>query len=614
MNFSLIQQLGRGALLAAAASLACQAMAAERVQLDGLDLASAGLLAQRGALDAASGGAAAALGLSKDELKALRSQSYADGLVVTRHQQLYQGVPIWNEAVVEHSNNAARTPPRFSGSLVRGLEQDLAHTQPSLSAAGALGQAKGLVKGGYNGARDANEQAKLYVRLNERDVAQLVYLVSFLNPQGDKPSRPHFLIDANSGAVLEQWEGITHANATGPGGNAKTGKYEFGTTYGPMIVTSDCRMDSGNVITVNLNGGTSGTTPYKFTCPRNEYKLTNGAYSPLNDAHYFGEVVFNMYKDWLGLRPISQKLYMKVHYSSNYENAFWDGTAMHFGDGASTFYPLVSLDVSAHEVSHGFTEQNSGLVYSAQSGGMNEAFSDMAGEAAENYMKGTNDWLVGADIFKGSGALRYMNNPTQDGRSIGHASNYTSGMDVHHSSGVYNKAFYLLATKAGWSTRKAFEVMTDANRLYWTANSSFNQGACGVEKAATNRGYAVADVTAAFSTVGVSCGTTTPTAITLSKGVAVTGITLTKGAGKLYKLTVPTGAKNLSFKLSGGSGDGDIYLKFGSAPTTTSFEQKSDGSSNTETITVAAPKVGTYYLLLSAYANVSNTSLVANHN
>ncbi len=611
------KQLGQGALLVSAIAMACQALAADRIQLDGLDLASAGLVAQRSASGAVSSGPAAKLGLVNDELKALRSQTYGKSLVVTRHQQLYQGVPIWNEAVVEHSDtsaNSLRDASTFTGHLIRNIEQDLAHTQPSLSAAAVLAQAKGMVRGEMRGAKTDNEQAQLYVRLNDKNVAQLVYLVSFLTANGDHPSRPHFIIDANSGAVLSKWEGLNHANATGPGGNPKTGKYEYGTTYGPLVVSNDCQMNSGNVITVDLKGGTSGSTPFKFTCSRNEYKLTNGAYSPLNDAHYFGNVVFNMYQGWFSLRPISQTLYMKVHYGSSYENAFWDGSAMHFGDGASTFYPLVSLDVSAHEVSHGFTEQNSGLVYSAQSGGMNEAFSDMAGEAAEYFMKGTNDWLVGSDIFKASGALRYMKNPPQDGRSIGHASNYTSSMDVHHSSGVYNKAFYLLASSAGWNTRKAFEVMVDANRLYWTASSTFNQGACGVEKAATNRGYTTADVTAAFAAVGVSCGTTPPVAITLSKGVAVTGITLTKGGSKLYKLAVPTGAKNLTFKLSGGTGDGDIYLKFGSAPTTTSFELKSDGSSNTETITVAAPKVGTYYLLLSAYSNVSNTSLVANHN
>ncbi|WP_318014108.1 M4 family metallopeptidase [Paucibacter sp. TC2R-5] len=611
------KKLGRGLLLLSATAAACQAIAAERVPLEGLDLAGANLSVQRSASGVASSGVAATLGLLNEELRPLRSQSYGKNLRVTRHQQYYQGVPIWNEAVVEHVDSSVaglRAGSTFTGSLIRQLEQDLAHTQPSLSSAAVLAQAKGLVAGGVRGARTSNDQVQLYVRLNENNVAQLVYLVSFLNGQGDHPSRPHFIIDANSGAVLQKWEGLTHANATGPGGNAKTGKYEYGTTYGPLVVTNDCQMNSGNVITVDLKGGTTGSTPFKFTCSRNEYKLTNGAYSPLNDAHYFGNVVFNMYQGWFSLRPISQTLYMRVHYGSNYENAFWDGTAMHFGDGASTFYPLVSLDVSAHEVSHGFTEQNSGLVYSGMSGGMNEAFSDMAGEAAEYFMKGTNDWLVGAEIFKASGALRYMKNPPQDGRSIGNAKDYTSSMDVHNTSGVYNKAYYLLASSPGWNTRKAFEVMVDANRLYWTANSTFNQGACGVEKAATNRGYTTADVTAAFAAVGVSCGTTAPAAMALTKGVAITGIALTKGASKLYKLTVPTAATNLTFKLSGGTGDGDIYLKFGAAPSTTSFELKSDGSTNAETITVAAPKAGVYYLLLSAYANVSGASLVANHN
>jgi len=121
--------------------------------------------------------------------------------------------------------------------------------------------------------------------------------------------------------------------------------------------------------------------------------------------------------------------------------------------------------VTSHEVSHGFTEQNSALVYSGMSGGMNEAFSDMAGEAAENYMKGTNDFQVGAEIFKAAGALRYMYNPPLDGRSIDNAANFTSTLDVHYSSGVYNKAFYLLATKTGWNVQKAFQVMADANRL-----------------------------------------------------------------------------------------------------------------------------------------------------
>ncbi|MDT9002217.1 M4 family metallopeptidase [Paucibacter sp. APW11] len=501
-----VQTLVRLMVLSSAVGAACQAMAAERVALDGkpgLANASTGRVALGGAQ-----GAAASLGLATDELVELRRQIYENGRTVIRHEQRYKGVPVFGEAVVEHRDAKGLTAAStYHGAIIRDLAQDLGTARPALSEQAVLQ----LAKGRSTAALTENEQAKLYVKLDGKGIAHLVYLVSFLtsNAKGE-PSRPHYIMDANSGEVLQRWEGLNHALiGTGPGGNQKTGQYEYGSNGKPFLdVTqsgSTCKLDSTNVTTVNLNGGTSGSTAHSFTCPRNTVKTINGAFSPMNDAHHFGNVVFNMYQNWLGVRPISQKLQMRVHYSSSYENAFWDGTAMHFGDGASTFYPLVSLDVASHEVSHGFTEQNSGLVYSRQSGGMNEAFSDMAGEAAEYYDRGTNDWLVGSEIYKASGALRYMDEPTRDGRSISHASNYNDSLDVHLTSGVYNKAYYTLAKKANWNTRKAFEIFADANRLYWTQNETFNNGSCGVMKAAQSRGYAIADVVSAFSAVGVTC-------------------------------------------------------------------------------------------------------------
>lgn len=607
-----LHQIARPLMIAAMVSAACSAMAADRVDLENFVVpAQAGITAaSRGLTGQAAVAVHQKLGMAADEVQSLRSQSYANGRVVTRYQQFHQGVPVFGEGIVHHADVDGKES--FKGSMLSNLAADIPSAKAKMSAAQALSIAKTAMRAGTT----ENDQSKLFVRMNDNNVAQLVYLVSFVTKSStDQPSRPHFLMDANTGAVIQQWEGITHVNATGPGGNAKTGAYEYGSTgakYGPLVVSANCTMTSTNVDAVDLKNGTTSLTPFQFTCPRNTYKAVNGAYSPINDAYYFGQQVFNMYQTWLGIRPISQKLIMRVHYSTNYENAFWDGSTMSFGDGATTFYPLVSIDVAGHEVSHGFTEQNSGLVYSGQSGGMNEAFSDMAGEAVENFVRGTNDWQVGPEIFKASGALRYMNNPPLDGRSIDNASRYTSGLDVHYSSGVYNKAFYLLATKAGWSTRKAFEVFADANRLYWTANSTFNQGACGVQTAATNRGYVVADVTSAFAAVGVSCATT-PTATALTRGVTVTSITLAKGTSRLYSFAVPTGARNLTFRMSGGTGDGDIYARFGATPTTTTNDAKSEGSTNAELITIAAPRAGTYYLLVNAYAAVSGTTLVANY-
>lgn len=105
---------------------------------------------------------------------------------------------------------------------------------------------------------------------------------------------------------------------------------------------------------------------------------------------------------------------------------------------------------------------------------------------------------------------------------------------------------------------------------------------------------------------------TPPTGGVLTKDVAKS-FSAAAGQSATYTFVVPTGASNLTFKMSGGTGDGDLYTKLGSAPTTTSYLAKSDGSTNTETITIAAPTAGTYYLLANAYAAVSGASIVASY-
>ena len=333
---------------------------------------------------------------------------------------------------------------------------------------------------------------------------------------------------------------------TGPGGNTKTGVYEYGTDYGNLNVTvssdgNTCTMETAQVKTIDLNHSSSNNSSVAFSypCLRNTHKEINGAYSPINDAHYFGHVVYEMYDQWYNTAPLTFQLQMKVHYSNNYENAFWDGSAMTFGDGQSYFYPLVSLDVVSHEVSHGFTDQNSDLVYSGQSGGINEAFSDIAGEAAEFFMLGSNDFKVGTTIFKGSGALRYMYDPPLDSRSIGHANDYSNGMDVHYSSGVFNKAFYLLANTSGWDVRKGFEVFLRANQNYWTSTTDFEQGCLGVRDAANDAGYSTADVEAAFAQVGLCPGYVPPAPVALDVALDNSQLTwTTSGDGNWIGQTV----------------------------------------------------------------------------
>lgn len=543
-----------------------------------------------------------------------------------RYDQAWRGIPIFGQGIAVSEDGAGNVRGMF-GNLVSGLDADITSTTPKFGKAAALVAAKRIALGnGLSGMLTRDEKADTVIFIDDAGRGHLAYAVTFFADAvaGGTPTRPVVILDAVSGQVIKRWENLQHALVgTGPGGNQKTGQYEYGTDYDKLDVTqsgSTCTMNNSHVKTVNLNGGSSGSTAFSYTCPRNTVKSINGAYSPLNDAHHFGSVIFDMYNAYLGQNPLTIQLVMKVHYKTSYENAFWDGTAMYFGDGKNTFYPLVSLDVASHEVSHGFTEQNSNLTYSGQSGGMNEAFSDMAGEAAEYFDRnGNNDWLVGSEIFKGSGALRYMCNPTQDGASIDNAANYTSSMDVHYTSGVYNKAFCTLAKKSGWNTMKAFQVFARANRDYWTASSTFNQGACGVETAATDMGYTKADVTAAFNAVGVSCptggggGGGGSTGGTLTKGVTVTGLSASTGGEVVYTLAVPSGASNLTFNMSGGTGDADMYVKFGSAPTDSSYDCRPYKSGNAESCSFATPSAGTYYVRMKAYSAFSGVSLVGDY-
>tara|TARA_B100001059_G_scaffold39065_1_gene31610 strand:+ start:1896 stop:3719 length:1824 start_codon:yes stop_codon:yes gene_type:complete len=540
-----------------------------------------------------------------------------NGKTKVRFQQTHFGLPVFNTSVV--ATLSKNQPSQVFGSMAQGISDDLSSIAPKLNKEQAIEAALSSHRSFTVGKKSIeNKNAKLVVRLDESQTAQMVYLVDFF-VASNYPERPFFFIDAMTGEVLQKWNGLNHAKAvgTGPGGNSKTNRYEYGTDFPGFSIDktgTTCTLENDAVKTVDLNNRTSGSSAYSYNCSDDanytDRKYVNGAYSPLNDAHYFGNVVFDMYKEWMNTSPLSFQLTMRVHYSTDYENAFWNGSSMTFGDGKNTFYPLVDINVSAHEVSHGFTEQNSGLVYRNMSGGINEAFSDIAGEAAEYYLRGNVDWIVGSDIFKSEGGLRYFDQPSKDGRSIDHASDYYDGLNVHLSSGVYNRAFYLLTNKSGWDVRKGFEIFTVANQLYWTANSTFDAGACGVAKAAADMGYTVTDVVDAFNSVGVnaSCGPTIPGDNVLNKGAPIANLNGNKYSESFYTFSVDS-ASNVTVAISGGTGDADLYVKAGSKPSTSSYDCRPYRTGNNEQCSVSVLPGVTYHVLLRGYTNYSGVTL-----
>ena len=195
---------------------------------------------------------------------------------------------------------------------------------------------------------------------------------------------------------------------------------------------------------------------------------------PAADEAYFGtgatfDLYFNTYQrnsiDNKGMHIIST-----VHYSDKYDNAFWDGQQMVYGDGDEDLFGLFTkpIDVTGHELTHGVTQYSANLNYQDQSGALNESFSDVFGSLVKQQVLGQRadqaDWLIGEGIFtkkvKGV-ALRSMKAPgtAYDDPVMGHdpqpgdMDHYVATMDdnggVHLNSGIPNHAFYLASVALG---------------------------------------------------------------------------------------------------------------------------------------------------------------------
>ncbi|MFE9018658.1 M4 family metallopeptidase [Streptomyces sp. NPDC007808] len=182
------------------------------------------------------------------------------------------------------------------------------------------------------------------------------------------------------------------------------------------------------------------------------------------DAQYGTDVTWDYYEDVHGRKGIAgdgKGSYNRVHYGKDYNNAFWDDRCfcMTYGDGDGTqLGPLVSLDVAGHEMTHGVTSKTAALTYSGESGGLNEATSDVFGTLVEFHASNTadpGDYLIGEKVVRSGfprNALRYMDKPSKDGKSVDCWSTATKDLDVHYSSGVGNHFAYLLAEGSGART------------------------------------------------------------------------------------------------------------------------------------------------------------------
>ena len=481
--------------------------------------------------------------ISTDTLQFIQQHQDKNRVNHLRMQQNYAGFKVIGGYAILHSAQPAKSilsaqnDVKMNGVVYSGLQNELGKPAADFISGGKVALSQFVQT--LQGKDMSEEQVTPVVYIDDQNQAHWAYKVSvFVRHDHKIPTRPSAIIDAKTFKPFVQWNDIktvlSSVKGSGFGGNTKIGEYEFGAgTYPFLEMTRDddmekCFMENTDVKVVDMKHQYySNNKPMRFVCKletdeqnvfmtgydADGYDRDNGAFSPTNDALYAGYVIKHMYHDWYGVQALVKKdgspmqLVMRVHYGEGYENAYWDGKQMTFGDGEDMMYPLVSLGVGAHEISHGFTEQHADLEYYGQSGGMNEAFSDMAAQAAEYYSTEHNSWQIGPEIMKessGYDALRYMDKPSRDGMSIDSADDYYGGLDVHYSSGVYNRLYYLMANQPGWTARKAFDVMVKANMDYWTPYTSFDEGGCGVISAAGDLGYPVADVLKSLTEVAIN--------------------------------------------------------------------------------------------------------------
>ncbi len=234
----------------------------------------------------------------------------------------------------------------------------------------------------------------------------------------------------------------------------------------------------GGIYTLNMQMTDNYAQAVDFTDDDNYWNNVNAQQDEVaTDAHWATEKYYDYFLTTFNRNSIDNQgfpLYNYIHanleamgFNSNV-NAFWDGQRMTFGDGNAYYSPLTTVDITAHEITHGLTEFTANLIYAGESGALNEAFSDIFGTVIEFYAKPTQaNWTIGEDI---GAAFRSLSNPNQYNDPDTYMGNYWDfNNEVHQNSTVLSHWFYLISVGG-----------SGVNDL----GNAYNVNAIGIDKAA----------------------------------------------------------------------------------------------------------------------------------
>jgi thermolysin len=439
----------------------------------------------------------------------------------TRVRQTVQGIPVWEGEAIVHL--------KADGSLstvTDSLKESIAvNTQPNFGGKEAIQYATRMFKGGDN--LIAQSEADLWIfRADDRD--HLVWRVRIDNSNDQfKPSMPVVFIDAQTGDKVYGYDNLQ----TGTGPSRYSGTVTINTSVsGTTYYMEDLTRKQGT-FNMNNTGNTStgtGGTQSRYTDTDDVWNTT--AQQAGVDAHYGAAKTFDYYQNVHGRNGIDGNsgpgtttaaansaislLVSRVHFGASYNNAFWNGSNMTYGDGdGSQFTPLTTIDICGHEMTHGVTERTAALTYASESGALNESWSDIMGSMVELYADGgvvsADTWKIGEDAYTpgtSGDALRSMSNPNSVGDPDHYSvrvyqgactpSNANDQCGVHTNSSISNHAYYLIAAGGtnrvsgiavtGIGTSAAERIFYRALTVYMTASTNFAGARTATLSAATD--------------------------------------------------------------------------------------------------------------------------------
>ncbi|AQQ51688.1 M4 family metallopeptidase [Planococcus lenghuensis] len=456
------------------------------------------------------------------------------GFTHVKLQQIHKGVPVYGAILTAHVDaqgvlTAISGEPVQELGSVGELKSGMAIKKKDASAA-ALADVIAKIGGSPELAQDIKPELVIYAENGSGRYAYALE-VEFLYPE---PGNYQYFIDAQTGEVIETYnqlhaakpgsnEGLTGTSTIGTGRGVLGDTKTFNTlTNSDGSYLADSKRGSG-ILTYDARNRTR-VPGYLWLDADNVFNASYDAAAV--DAHAYAAQTYDYYKNVFARDSYDgngAQLVSTVHYGRSYNNAFWSGSQMVYGDGDGyNFVPLSgALDVIAHELTHAVTDTSADLVYQNESGAINESMSDIFGTLVEHHFNNDPDWLIGEDIYTptiSGDALRSMADPTLNGDPDHYSNRYIGTEDnggVHWNSGISNKAAYLLANGGthynvnvnGIGNQKVGDIFYRTLTVYLTPNATFSQYRAAAVQSATDLygsgSTEVASVKAAFSAVGV---------------------------------------------------------------------------------------------------------------